>query len=178
MLDNTNIPLNRAIPNPHATRSVVFRVTVKDDDEPTTALAQDARQQIKNAKGNSFELYVKSVRGPAKVEKPDAPAKDEFLKSCYYLDCDDARVKKLAAEAVGDETDPLKKARRVEGWVCDHMDKDNQAAFVPAGQIAKDPEGRLPPARPAGGGDVPGGGRALAHGGRTGVRADKPRQVR
>ncbi len=141
ILANTTVPLNRAIANPHATRSVVYRITVKDDDDPTTALAQDARQTIKNAKGNSFELHVKAVRNPAKVENPDAPAKDEFLKSCYYLDSDDARVKKLTAEAVGEESDPLKKARRVEGWVRDHVHNDNQAALAPASVIARDPKG-------------------------------------
>jgi hypothetical protein len=137
IFDNTNIVLNKAIANPHATRSAVYRVTVKDDDDPTTMLARDARQEIKNAKGNTFELHVKAVRSPAKVEKPDAPAKDEYRKSCYYLNCDDARVKALAAKAVGDEADPLKKARRIEGWVFENMKKDNNAAFAPADQIAK-----------------------------------------
>src|SRR5262249_59260715 len=61
----------------------------------------------------------------------------EYRKSCYYLNCDDARVKALAAKAVGDETDPLKKARRIEGWVFANMTKDNNAAFAPADQIAK-----------------------------------------
>jgi hypothetical protein len=137
ILANTTIALNRAIANPHYTRNVVYRVTVKDDDDPTTALAQDARQTIKNAKGDTFELHVKAVRSPAKVEKPDAPAGDEYLKSCYYLDCDNARVMKLAEEAVGDATDPLKKARRVERWVCDNVRNDNQAALAPASEIAK-----------------------------------------
>jgi hypothetical protein len=137
LLEKTSIRLNRAIANPHATRGVVFRVTVKDDDDPTTALAQDARQEIKNAKGKSFELHVKAVRSPAKVEKPDAPARDEYLKSCYYLNCDDARVKKLAEEAVGDESDPLKKARRIERWVCDNMHNDNRAPFASADKIAR-----------------------------------------
>jgi hypothetical protein len=141
ILANTAIVLNRAIANPDATRGVVFKITVKDDDDPTTALAQDARQTIKNAKGNTFELHVKAVRNPAKVEKPDAPAKDEYVKSCYYLDSDDARVKKFAAEAVGDETDPLKKARRVERWVCDNVHNDNRAALAPASQIARELKG-------------------------------------
>jgi transglutaminase-like putative cysteine protease len=141
ILENTSIRLNAAIANPHATRAVVFRVTVKDDDDLMTVLAQDARQEIKNAKGGSFELHVKAVRAPAKVEKPDAPAKDEFLKSCYYLNCDDAGVKDLAARAVGDETDPLKKARRVERWVYENMQHDNKAPFAPADQIARTMKG-------------------------------------
>lgn len=141
ILANTNIPLNRAIANPHATRSVVFRITLKDDDDPTTALAQDARQEIKNAKGNSFELHVKAVRAPAKVARPDAPAKDQYRKSCYFLNCDDAGVRALADRAVGEETDPLKKARRIERWVYEHMQNDNQAAFAPADQIARSLKG-------------------------------------
>jgi hypothetical protein len=137
IFDTTNIVLNRAIANPHATRSVVYRVTVKDDDDPTTALAKDSRQEIKNVKGNTFELHVKAVRQPAKVEKPDAPAKAEYLKSCFYLNCADTRVRQLAEEAVGEETDPLKKARLVERWVYNNMKKDNNAAFAPADQIAR-----------------------------------------
>jgi transglutaminase-like putative cysteine protease len=141
LLENTKIPLNQAIRNPHATRSVVYRVTVKDDDDPTSVLAQDARQEIKNAKGNSFELHVKAVRTPAQVENPDAPAKDEYLKTCDYLNCDDARVRELARRAVGDEADALRKARRIERWVCDNMEHDNRAPFAPAGQIARTMKG-------------------------------------
>jgi transglutaminase-like putative cysteine protease len=141
ILENTSIALNRFIANPHATRRVVFRVTVKDDDEPTTALARDARQEIKNARGNGFELHVKAVRAPAKVARPDAPVREEYLKNCYFLNCDDAQVQRLAAEAVGDETDPLKKARRIERWVFDNMQNDNQVAFVPADRLARSLKG-------------------------------------
>jgi len=137
ILANVNIPLNRAIANPTATRGVVFRVTLKDDDDPTTALAQDARQEIKNAKGNSFELHVKAIRSPQKVEKPDAPVKEEYLKSCFFLKCDDPRVKALTESAVGEETEPLKKARRIERWVFENVRNDNQVPFVPADHVAR-----------------------------------------
>jgi hypothetical protein len=141
LLENTKIALNRTIPNPYATRGVVYHITIKGDDDPTSALAQDARQKIENAKGDSFELHVKAVRNPVKVEKPDAPAKEEYRKSCYYINSDDSQVKKLAARAVGDETDPLKKARRVERWVYEHMAKDNEAPFAPSDKIARSLKG-------------------------------------
>lgn len=141
LLENTRIVLNRTIQNPYATRSAVYRITVKDDDDPTTALAQDARQKIEHAKGNSFELHVKAVRNPVKVDKPDAPAKKEFRTSCYYINSDDALVKKDAAQAIGDETDPLKKARLVERWVHRHMENDNEAPFAPSDQIARSMKG-------------------------------------
>ena len=141
ILDNTSVPLNRTIANAYRTRHVVFRVTVKDDDDPTTTLAQDGRQEIKNAKGASFELHVQAVRSPIKVEKPDAAAKEEFLKSNFYLKSDDAKVKSLAETAVGEETDPLKKARRIERWVYENMQNDNRVQAMSADRIARELKG-------------------------------------
>ena len=48
------VPLNRTIARPYETRSVVYRVTVKGDDEPATTFARDERQTIENVRGNTF----------------------------------------------------------------------------------------------------------------------------
>ncbi len=135
--ERTLVPLNRAVPQPQSTNTLVYRITVRDDDDPTSAVAQDARQQIKNVKGNTFELHVRAIRSPQKVDDPDKEAKDDYLKSCTYLNSDDARVREAAREAVGEETDPLKKARRVERWVHGHLRVDNGIEFVPAGEVAR-----------------------------------------
>ncbi|HMF13203.1 MAG TPA: hypothetical protein VKE94_12890, partial [Gemmataceae bacterium] len=58
------IRLNRAISRPHDASKIVYRITVKDDDKPETALAQDARQKVANAKGHTFELHVHAIRAP------------------------------------------------------------------------------------------------------------------
>jgi transglutaminase-like putative cysteine protease len=137
LADQVSIRLNRTIPNAHDTRTVTFRVTVKGDDDPETVLAQDARQKVKNVKGSSFDLLVKAVRAPEKVADPEAETKADYLKSCYYLNSDDAKVKELAAKAIGEEKDPLKKARRIESWVHDNMRGDNTAGFEPADRVAK-----------------------------------------
>jgi transglutaminase-like putative cysteine protease len=137
ILDNTLIPLDRAIRQPHATSSVVYRITVKDDTEPGTAFAQDARQQIKNLKGNTFELHVRAVRAPQRVADPNAEAEPEFLKSCYWLNGNDERVRALAQQAVGEETDPLRKARRIERWVEENVRNDNAVGFAPADEVAR-----------------------------------------
>lgn len=134
--ERTYIPLNRPVANPHSTAQVVYRITVKDDDEPTSAIAQDARQTIKNVNGNTFDLHVRAVRAPEKGTEAKE-AKEEYRKSCYYLNSDDARVQALAREAVGDETDPLRKARRIERWVHTHLRVDNSIEFVPAGEVAR-----------------------------------------
>jgi transglutaminase-like putative cysteine protease len=132
---NSLVRLNRTIPRPYDTRSVVYRITLKGDDEPATAFARDERQTIRNVTGASFELDVHAVRAPRTVENP-RPGKDEYLRSCLYVNSDDARVRDYARRAVGDETDPWKKAQRIEGWVHDHVRLDNSAPFAHADQVA------------------------------------------
>jgi transglutaminase-like putative cysteine protease len=57
------------------------------------------------------------------------------------MNSDDARVKELARQAVGDEKDPWRKALRLERWVKQHLRPDNAAPLVPAGQVARDLRG-------------------------------------
>lgn len=136
----TLIPVKRAIASPHETKSAVYRITVKGDDQPGTAFGQDERQQVKNIKGETLELHVQSVREPRPIDKPGAP-KDEFLQSCYYIKSNDTRVKELARQAVGTESDPWKKALLVEKWVHGRMRLNNSVPFGPADQVARDLRG-------------------------------------
>ncbi len=134
------VPLDRAIPRPYETRRAVYRVTIRGDARPGTALVQDAHQEIRALEGDSFELHVHPPRGPE--QRPgfgDAPA--EFLAACPYIDGKDERVRALAARAVGDEKDPWKKARRIERWVKQNVRVDNAAVLVPAAQVARDLRG-------------------------------------
>jgi hypothetical protein len=135
------VRLNRRILRPYDATGAVYRITIKDDNEASTAFATDDRQTIKNAKGDTFELHIHARRQPKEVEKP-AKVKDEYLKACYFLNSDDAKVKEHAANAVGDETDPWKKAKRIERWVHDNMTNKNfTEAFATASQVAQTLEG-------------------------------------
>jgi transglutaminase-like putative cysteine protease len=134
------IPLNRAIPDPHITSEVVYRITVKGDDKPETALARDARQKVEKVNGQSFELHVRAVRDPQNGVS-GAKVEEEFLQSCYFIDSDNERVKALATKSVGDETDPWKKARAIERWVHAKMRGDSSVAFCTASQVAQDLRG-------------------------------------
>ena len=87
---------------------MVYHITLKGDDDPATAFAQDDRQKATNVKDDAFDLHVKALRQPKAVENADEPG-EEFLKSSYFLDSASAKVKAVAAEAVGDETDPWRK---------------------------------------------------------------------
>jgi transglutaminase-like putative cysteine protease len=129
------VPLNRTIDRPYQTRSVVYRVTVKGDDEPSTTFARDGRQTIENVRGNTFEVHVRAVRGPRPTES-NGHVKDEFLKSCLWINSDDARVREYARRAIGSEKDPWKKAQRIERWVYNNVDHDNSAPFCHADEVA------------------------------------------
>ena len=137
---NSLVRLNRPIPRPTESRSVVYRVTIKGDDEPASAFAQDERQTIGNVEGSTFDLQVHAVRGPQPVENP-GKVKDEFLKSCSYINSDDPRVRDEAREAIGRETDPWRKAQRIERWVYQNVEHDDSVAFCPADKVAENLKG-------------------------------------
>ncbi len=132
------VVLNRAIARPYSTRSAVYRVTVQDPD-PGSALVQDEHQEIRNLKGNTFELHVHPAQPGQRKEKGEPGA--EYLASCYYINSADPRIRGLAERAVGNETDPWQKALRIEHWVKQAMRVDNAAALVPAGTTARDLQG-------------------------------------
>lgn len=138
---NQLIRINKRISEPYQTEYAVYRVTMKDDDNPSTAFARDGRQEIKNIKGNTFELHIKGIRDPQPVEKPIA-VKKEFLKSNYFVNSDDDRVRKHAASAIGEETDAWERAKLIERWVHEHMENKNfTEAFATADHVAKTLEG-------------------------------------
>ena len=138
---NALVPLNQPIRNPYRTRAAVYRVVLKDDNEPTTAFKQDGRQQIKNVEGNSFELHVQAAQTGDKARKGE-PIGDEFLASSFFINSDDARVKRRASEAVGDTQDSWEKALRIESYVHSQMvNKNLTEAFATADQVAKTMEG-------------------------------------
>lgn len=138
--EKSMIPLNRRINNPHESHKVVYHITVKDDDKPETAVARDARQEVRNVDGNTFDLVVRAIRNPQPGAK-DEKAAEEYRKPCYFLDSDNARVKACAEEAIADETDPLRKVRRIEKWIRNHMRGDSAIAFCTAGEVAKELRG-------------------------------------
>jgi hypothetical protein len=137
-----SIYLSRRIPQPHNTDKIIYRVTLEKDEDPGTAFARDARQEVKNVKDKTFELHVHAVRGPQPTDKPDAKAPEEFLKSNYFLNSADAKVQELARRAVGKETDPWKKAQLIERWVHNNMKALNfTEAMATADHVARTLEG-------------------------------------
>jgi transglutaminase-like putative cysteine protease len=133
-----SIPVKVTIESPYDTSEAVYRITLKDD--VAKVFAEDARQKILDKKDNSFELAVKAIRRPVKVENPIKPG-SEYLQSNQFIDSDNARIKATAEKIVDEETDPWKKALMLERWVHDNMRMSTSVGFPTAGQICRNMEG-------------------------------------
>jgi hypothetical protein len=135
------IKIATPIPNPHQTHRAIYRITVQGDGRPETTFAQDGRQQVKNVRGNSFELHIRAAGEPKPGTDQGQPGK-EYLETCYFVNCADREVRRHAADAVGDEPDAWEKARRIERWVHTHMQNKNfTEAFATADHVARTLEG-------------------------------------
>src|SRR5262249_53273448 len=67
---------------------------------------------------------------------------DEFTQSNFFVNSDDKLVKEHARKAVGDETDPWKKARMIEKWVNSNMRSLNfDNGIATADHVARTMEG-------------------------------------
>jgi transglutaminase-like putative cysteine protease len=131
------VRLARALPRPHQTTEVRYRITVKDEDDVAGIFSEDSRQEVKIVAGNRLELRV---RGGSAGEPAEAPGV-EFSESSYFINSADARVQDLTRKAVGTERDPWKKALRIERWVHQSMRVRSHEALATADHVARTLEG-------------------------------------
>jgi predicted transglutaminase-like cysteine proteinase len=137
-----SIALKQRLAASHDGAAAVYRIKVKDDD-PATVFTADERQTVKALADGAIQLEVQAVRQPPETLAPGAAAPGpEFLKANNFLNSDDSLVKQHAAAAVGAETDPWRKALRIESWVHRSMKVMNfTEAMAPAGEVARTLEG-------------------------------------
>ncbi len=133
---NQFIKLNRRIPQPYTTKEAVYLIKVEEEEDPQSTFAQSLRQSIKNISGDTFELHVRATASEI-AEEPGA----ECLQSSYFIKSDDSKVKQFAARAVAGETDPWRKALRIESWVRRNMRSRSHEAMATADHVAKTLEG-------------------------------------
>lgn len=137
---NQLVRLKNRINFPHETTAATYRITVKGDDNVATTFAQDDRQQVKNVKGNTFELHVKAVNGSTPAGE-DKEAGNEFTQSSYFINSDDTVVKDHTREAIGPATDRWSKVIRIERWVHDHMKFVSDESMATADHVARTLQG-------------------------------------
>jgi hypothetical protein len=122
------IPISSRIRDPYETSSALYRIVLKGDTDAGSAFKQDVRQHVQSAQGDTVLLRVEALRKPHIVDGvPKAGA--EFLESCYFINSDNALVRRHAEEAVGTVNDSWIKALRIERWVHDHMNSHNSHKF-------------------------------------------------
>lgn len=134
------VKLKNRILDPFETTAAVYRVTIRNDDNVATTFSRDDRQEVKNVKGNTFELHVKASKPTGGAPDAKEPG-EEFMQTSYFITSADAKVKERARAAVGNETDPLKKARRIETWVHNNMKWTFHEALATADHVARTLEG-------------------------------------
>jgi hypothetical protein len=121
-LGEQSVLLNRLIPNAHAQSKIVYRVLFEREIEglKKAFALDDGRQKIQNVKPKSLELVVSAIRTPP-MNASNELVNQEYLNSNFFINCTDEVVRKHAADAVGNETNPWRKAQLIERWVNTHM---------------------------------------------------------
>jgi hypothetical protein len=139
-MERQSIKLKQRLNRPHDLNRLVYQITLADDRAPAKAFAQDNRQTVRPAKGQTVEVQVQAVRQPPEKAPPGAAADPgpEFLASNFFITGDDKLVQQHARAAVGDEADPWRKAQRIEAWVHNNMKVQNfSEAMAPAFRVAE-----------------------------------------
>jgi Transglutaminase-like superfamily len=126
LFDVQSIRLDREVPGIHEKASVTYRFVTENDPNPEELIALDARQVLANfdEKTKAFELRVTAVREPRQKPEGVKPPGEEHLGKSFFVDWDDANVRKHAAAAVAGlpaGADDWRKAKAIERWVKDNM---------------------------------------------------------
>jgi len=139
------IKLNRRIVRPYDTQEMTYRVTVKGDADAATSFSKDDRQEVSKVQGHTFELHVRAGRGPQSgaPDNEDSGPGDEYTQSSYFITSADRKVKEHARAAVGQESDPWRKALRIEKWVHNHMHSVSDEALATADHVARTLQGDM-----------------------------------
>ncbi|GBD37316.1 hypothetical protein HRbin36_02447 [bacterium HR36] len=139
---NQVIRLPQPIPHPLQLRKIVYRLRLRSGEFGEGLFPQDDRQRLLRREANLLELEVLSgvVPGPSAGKDREPP--QEYLRSNQVVNAEDKLVRELARRAVDTETDPWKKALRIERWVYANVKKGTfTEGFISADEVARTREG-------------------------------------
>jgi hypothetical protein len=136
----TPIQVNKAVSVRRGSpRELVVRVALAGDKTPQTLFEEDGRQRVIKADEEGVELRL--FVAPPAVTGPPAPAPAEYLESNFFIRSDDPLVRKLAADAVGEETDPREQLRLIRRFISRKVRGNYEVAFATADEVARSLEG-------------------------------------
>jgi hypothetical protein len=120
---------------------VLYRVTHTQED-PARILPADRRQTIEPGPDQKTSKLVVKTAGPEDGESGPELVDEKYLRPNALVTSEDSLIRVLAREAVGKETDPWKKAVRIENWVFKNIkDKNFATTFAPASEVARNLSG-------------------------------------
>ncbi|MHC4915631.1 MAG: transglutaminase-like domain-containing protein [Planctomycetota bacterium] len=118
----TGVRPDKPIPNARSAKKVVLRLT----GMPAESVVQTTRQKFEKHDEGGYVLTLTVDAPPKKAAPLSAGEKEklaEYLKPTHFLQSDDPRIRKLAAETVGAETDPFRAAGMLGTWVSRNIKK-------------------------------------------------------
>lgn len=129
----------KAIPNPHRSKKVVYRVRIPDEDA-SAAIPSGSTQMVTPVSRDVVDVTVTAIPLPATATVEDLGA--EFTGPTPFLQSDDAGVRDHASRAKGNLADPAQIARSMEAYVHKNLAKKNfSTALASAGEVARNLEG-------------------------------------
>jgi len=137
---------NVALRRPYAIESARYRVTFREGDPAELAPAlESARQKVVERDGKRVVLDVRALvpdDGSHPIERDWPEEIRPYLEPNAWLQCDDPDLARAAREAIGDETDAWKAAKKLERWVYEKIeDKNMSVGFASASEVFDRPEG-------------------------------------
>jgi hypothetical protein len=137
---------DRALPAPHDLGQAVYRLIPLDPGQKLT-LWNGGEQLVLSSEPGACEVEVTAPRfTPADATWPlphaDTPELHCYLQASAYLEVNSPEVQALGRQAVGQETNPVRAAHRIERFVRSYITKkDLNIGFASAEETAKSREG-------------------------------------
>ncbi len=137
------VKLQGELPNPHATRRVVYRASVKSG-KIGGIFPECLSQRVLKSEDRAAELLVQAIRptDPATVDLPiDKPTGDD-LAANNMIQSEDPRILGMATKAAPENQDAWTTAVALEKHVAQSIKKKNfSQAFATAAEVAQSLEG-------------------------------------
>ncbi len=143
------VPVKKQLDEPHATRRVVYRMTLSDAD-PAICFVNDASQQVTSLGKNMAEVIVAPLTpDSAGFSSPnantplqdDAPTESDTAPN-NLIQSDDPLVMKMAGQVVPEEKNTWAVAQALERYVHEAITAKNfSQAFATAAEVAQSLEG-------------------------------------
>jgi transglutaminase-like putative cysteine protease len=141
---STTVPVDRPIAEVHRARHARYRVELRDGD-PASTFVSDAIQKVTSTGPHTAEIVVTALTPDDAGRAPRTTAREPTIddrRPSGLIQSDDPRVVALAAEAVGNETDPARVAVLLERFVHERIKNKNfSQVFASAAEVAKSLEG-------------------------------------